>query len=41
MPQTRDEDKKDLPWKDEDGPDDFLKYFISITAEKKTEAARG
>lgn len=26
---------KGLIWKDKDGPDDFLKYFISITAERK------
>jgi hypothetical protein len=26
---------KGLVWKDKDGPDDFLKYFMSITAERK------
>ena len=40
MPETRDDDKKDLPWKDKGGPDDFLKYFISITAKGKQSRTR-
>lgn len=38
--EREDDDKKGPDLGDKEGPDDFLKYFISITAERKQSRTR-